>query len=516
MEERSIAAMVLRRNYDALRERAKWFIASDNWPELCSMIQYAGAIGKGRDAIVHLLGLQPVGGTDSDVFNEFSYIEGSSLSQIQANAVAHAIEILRNQIKEKHTFFMNIEEMTLSPFAVLVNDVIEARKNELKNLQQNASRINVVSTYYGFMILLASGSQLRDSSSQYRYWRRCRTWLDENITDDAFNAIRNLTKEYGQQVDMDKRYRTLGSNTTFKKICSPDTAKILSDLVRLALYKSPGNRARAATDIGNMEDSRALPFMHNLLMGEPSRNVRYAIGKALGRIGHDSSIPVLKKLLQNYRRQATKESRAYMDALGNIDSPLSREALVGLLKEGNNSVKAGTIKALSNQTATELLGIIRPYLMHKSRPVVRSAVNFLLAQGRNGEDIIIENVERILRKLGTDKSSKSTLARMMEIKTLGEMQVVHKYFAKRINKLNNHAKNWLRTRTTGHYSYYYSRYIRRAKRDTEEWLRLASRNLCRPFDEDLATTIRTTLETWKGTDYPLTLGSGDITKIVRT
>ena len=204
-----------------------------------------------------------------------------------------------------------------------------------------------------------------------------------------------------------------------------------------------------------------------------------------------------------------------MDALGNIDSSLSREALVDLVKEGSNSVKAGAINALSNQDASELLEIITPYLKHKSRPVLRSAVNFLLGQGKSGEYIIIENVERILRKLGTDKSSKSTIARMMEIKALGGMQVVHKYFAKRINKLNSYAKNWLRTRTTGHYSYYYSRYIRRTKRDTEEWLRLASRNLCRPFDDELATTIRTTLETWKGTDYPLTIGTGDFTKMVR-
>ena len=136
--------------------------------------------------MIALLQLESVGGTDSDVFTEFSSLEGETLRQVRANAVSIVTDILTDQIENRHTYFLDIEAMTMTPYVILVKDVIDARKRELEKLEGNSSRIEVIGTYYGFQILLTDGSKPHEdqSSTGYYRWRR-RTWLDERITATA-------------------------------------------------------------------------------------------------------------------------------------------------------------------------------------------------------------------------------------------------------------------------------------------------------------------------------------------
>ncbi|MHA2027553.1 MAG: hypothetical protein ACW98U_16765, partial [Candidatus Thorarchaeota archaeon] len=267
MAKESIEKLVSRRLYPQLEERATKYIESGDWKKFLRNVRRTSSKGKARDALVNLLKLEAVGGTDSDILKEFASLQGDTLTKIRANATERSMEILTEQIENRHTYFLDIEAMTMSPYVFLVKDVIEARKREIAQLEGTPSRLDILGTFYGFSILMIEGSKTAAPQTNqwgYRYWRRS-TWLDENITDSAANAVKQLTGELAESVDMDKTYKTLGSSRIFRSKCTKITADILANAVRLAFYKVPGNRSRAARDLGKTEDLRALPFLHQRL-----------------------------------------------------------------------------------------------------------------------------------------------------------------------------------------------------------------------------------------------------------
>ena len=484
MEQVTIPILAKRRQYNELEKRADEHIKAEGWIDLLKLLQHAGSVGKARDAVVALLQLESVGGTDSDVFEEFAYLEGSSLREVRANAIDHVMRKLKEQIENHHTYFLDIEGMTMSPYVVLVKDVIDARKRELESLEGNPSRIDVLGTYYGFQILVTDGSKPQDGSSgtgYYRYYRR--TWLDESITSSAAEAIKKVTGELADEVDMDKTYRTLGSNAVFKDRCTKRTAEILANAVRIALYKTPGHRASAARKLGKTEDSRVLPFLHHRLPLEQNRRTRIAMAGALGSVGHESSIDVLRQGLQSQTRYISKEGEAMIKALGGIYSPKAKETLIELLEARGNTTKGLAIQSLGKQDPEGLVELLSPYLVHKSRPVVRSSVLALSDLGAEGEDAIRTKAEVIIRRIGYDKPSIPALNKMLSISDVGARKQVHRYFAKRIGKLMQTLKHWERRSVS--YSYYWRRREKIARQRLVDFLRLACNNLDPPFDEDL-------------------------------
>ncbi|MFW9871019.1 MAG: hypothetical protein ACFFEL_15420, partial [Candidatus Thorarchaeota archaeon] len=225
MAKATIANLVLRRQHDELEKKAEEYIQSADWKRFLRSVKRVRSKGKTRDALVNLLQLEAVGGTDSVIFDEFSSLEGTTLTQIRASARDRAISILKEQVENRHTYFLDVEAMALSPYAILVKDIIDKRKQELEELGENPSRIDVLGTFYGFSILMIEGSAPNQTQSNYGYYRYYRrTWLDERITDSAANALKKLTGELAKEVDMDKSYRTLGSSPVFKKRCTRTTA----------------------------------------------------------------------------------------------------------------------------------------------------------------------------------------------------------------------------------------------------------------------------------------------------
>ena len=496
MGKTAISELVQKRMYPELEEQATEYIETDDWKKLLDRIdynKYGPSKGWSRDALVNLLQLETVGGTDSDIFHEFKGLEGTTLPQIRARARDKAIEILRKQIEHKHTYFLDVDAMALTPYAILVKDVIEARKRELEQLGPNPSRIEVLGTFYGFSILMIEGAKAKESQTStygYRYWRR-RTWLDENITDAAANAIKQLTGELAESVDMDKTYKTLGSSRIFKGRCTKTTADILANAVRISFYKMPGNRTSAAYQMGKSGDSRTLPFLHHRLGIEENRRVRMGIIGALGSVGHVSSIDLLKeKAKLTGRRFITKESEAATEAIGRIYSPTCRETLLEILKDGGNSVKATAIKALVKQEETGLVDIISPYLVDKSKPVVRASVLALVDMGREGHAAIRKNAPTVIKRIGNDRPSRAAFSKMMTIKGIGRTKTVHQYFAKQIMKHARRISNWQRRYNNRSRTYYVSHWERRMKQRLSDALRLANDHLQRPYDEELVKALR--------------------------
>ncbi|MFX1369918.1 MAG: HEAT repeat domain-containing protein [Promethearchaeota archaeon] len=483
----AISNLVTRRNYSELEKHADEYIRTSGWNQLLKTIKSSGSPGKSRDALVSLLQLEAVGGTDSDIFKEFASLEGDTLNQIRAGALEHSMDILTEQIENRHTYFLDVDAMSTTPYAVLVKDVIDARKREIEQLSRNPSRIEVLGTYYGFTILMIDGSKPVDSTTRnrsYYYWRRG-TYLDEDLTDSAVNAMRSLTKELGDEVDPQKTYRTLGSSRIFKSRCTKRTAEILANAVRIALYKAPGNRATAARTLGRTEDLRTLPFLHHRLPLEQNRTVRIALINALGKVGHWSSIDILKEVSSGGYWSKTQE--AAVASIGKIYSPECRNALIQLVRSGRTSAKAAAIQALSNQNSQGLVEILTPYLTSKSRPVLRSSVLALAKLGKPGKAAIKRQAPLIIKRIGYDRPSKSAVVTMLEISGVGKMKPVHEYFAKRIKKMHRTLRRWTQNRNTS-YSYYWRRWEQRARKKLVDFIRLAT-YLRPPFDEEFLRVV---------------------------
>lgn len=484
MEMATIPVLAARRQYTELEKQADEHIKKEGWEDLLRLLEHTNSAGKARDAVVTLLQLESVGGTDTDVFEEFAYLEGDSLRKVRANATDHVMEILNEQIEHQHTYFLDIEAMTMSPYVILVKEVIEARKRELEQLEGTPSRLDVLGTYYGFQILMTDGSRPHDSQGGFGYYGRWRrTWLDEKISDSAATAVKKITAELAQEIDIDTTYRTLGSNQVFKSRCTKTTADILANAVRLSLYKTPGHRGGAAKKLGSTGDSRAVPFLHHRLPLERNRKVRISIADALGRIGHESSTDVLKEKVTTKSRYASKEEEAMIRGLGGIYSPRNKETLIELLQARGNTIKATAIQSLGKQDPTDLVELLSPYLIHKSRPVVRASVLALSDLGTEGEDAVRAKVEVVIRRIGYDKPSIPALNKMLAISNVGTKKQVHRYFAKRIGKLIQTLQRWERRSVS--YSYYWRRREKVTRQRLVDFLRLACNNLQPPFDEDL-------------------------------
>ncbi|MHA1930741.1 MAG: HEAT repeat domain-containing protein, partial [Candidatus Thorarchaeota archaeon] len=353
------------------------------------------------------------------------------------------------------------------------------------------SRIDVLGTFYGFTILMIEGSKPIDIPSDQRYrYRYRRSWLDEKLSQNVVDVVKQLTGEFGDAVDMDVSYKTLGSSRIFKKRCTKTTAEILADAVRLTMYKVPGNRGTAARKLGLTEDSRVLPFLHARFNAETNRNTRIRIAHALGSVGHESSIDILKERAILRGRYLSKESMATVSALGRIFSPRCRETLIELVRDGGTSVKAAAVQALSLQEPSGLIELIYPYLKNPSKPVVRSTVLALMNLGREGQAVIKDQAHSIITKLGSDKTSRPVLNKLFTISTIGEMPLVQEYFSERIKKLSEKVKK-IKDGTNRRFSpYYYRRRENRATRNLTDAIRMSASYLKPPFLDTLITNLQ--------------------------
>ncbi|MFW9835168.1 MAG: HEAT repeat domain-containing protein, partial [Candidatus Thorarchaeota archaeon] len=304
------------------------------------------------------------------------------------------------------------------------------------------------------------------------------------ISDDAAEAIKSITAELAQEVDIDKTYRTLGGSEIFKKRCTKSTATLLADAVRLSLYKTPGHRAAAARRLGQTGDARVLAFLHHRLPLEQNYKVRTTIAEALGRIGHESSIELLKERINVRGRYMSKESEAMIRGLGGIYSSQSKETLLDLLNSQGNTTRAVAIQALGGQDSTDLVERLTPYLTDRSRPVVRAGVLALAELGDEGKSAIRDKANAIIKRIGYDRPSKAAITKMLSIEGVASMKPLHQYFAKRIQKLEQNFKRHQR-RGTVSYGWYWRRREARARQRYEEFLRFAGSHLKPPFDEDL-------------------------------
>jgi len=485
----SIDDLVKKRTYGSLESIARKYISKGKWDKFLETVHMTHPKGKSRDAIVRLLNLEAVGGTNADVFKVFRGISGKEIDEIRTEATEKAIVLLKSQIDKENTFFIDIEEMVKTPFAILVSDVLESRKAEVETLGVNPTRNDVLSTYYGFTILTLSGLQ-SPSTGNSRYWRRRRNYSSRPIiSEEAKCAIEQLTNDFGSRVNMETRYETLGGSGFLVEKCNKDVRSILSNVIRMCLYMTPWHRQKAAIDLGTVGDSRVLEFMHHRLETEGDMKTRIGIMQSIGKIGHPESLEHLDKYSQPAGRQAEKITVASVMAIGQIHTNDASDYLNQLLKSRSNRVVAAAILGLSRIHEGDLIPVLKPMLKHRSKPVIRATLDALLKKKSRGHNIIIRNLDSILPKVVSDNAAKSIKAQLFKIPRITSNHKTHDYLAKRIVSLVKNVETYETEGRRYPTHYYYNRRRKKYLSSLKENLHLACEVLTPPYSTQLIAAL---------------------------
>jgi hypothetical protein len=457
MRKAQLPEVIETRDYGTLASIANSEIQNGHWEGLVREMESASKRGKARDALVNLLQLEEIGGTDSNVFGVFSRLTGSDLNEIQLNAYDIAVAHLKKQLERKNTYFIDTEGIATTPFAVLFEDITQCRQCELAELKSNSSRNDLLLTYYGFMILTMSGLSNRNAgqmttSPYYRRWRRRYLGRPE-IAHDVADAITQLTQDFGTSTTINGQYETLGTSKFFRSKCEPYNSGILAHITRMTLYMTPWDRAKAAKSLGNLGDARVLPHMHNCLRTESDYRARARIAESIGLVGHESSIQHLEDLSRLSCRYDKKLAVAAVRGVGSIFSAKSTGYLAQILEARSSPLTAEAILGLSKQKYHGLPKILAPLLNSNSRPVLRATVEALLASGGEGQKAIAERLPKIVRKLYRDRLAKHLIPKILALKGARTNAEIQRFFVGRLSKslrklkqLRRVSNQWYRVR----------------------------------------------------------------------
>ncbi|MFQ5833944.1 MAG: hypothetical protein ACE5H4_14655 [Candidatus Thorarchaeota archaeon] len=273
-----------------------------------------------RDGIVHILGLQTVLGIDLDSLKPFEGIQASSLDELRQSAIPVAIDFLRSQAADHRTFFLDVDAMSVSPFAAAVSDIVEARKREVRALSEESQTNEVVGTYYGFKVLTEGSIQ---------------NTRPVGFASSALEALDEMIQALGKQTRLSHtRFKSWRRDTSSWLKAWEGYDDLTQTLLKAIMLVSIGGRKRGIPEglrvMGVLGDSRALPTLHRLLELIPVRSDRLQmLLEAIGCVGHPSSFDYILPLAKK-NTVAGREALAQMPL---IRSPKSTEHLLKVLAE---------------------------------------------------------------------------------------------------------------------------------------------------------------------------------------
>jgi len=321
-DDRHIASIIERREYEVLEKEIRNRLTNEDWEDILNQIEdIAGkeeaVIGWGiplregiiRDAITHLLDIHDFEGLDGNFLSHFRSLDGRTLQSIRKDANILASQLLERQVKNRNTFFVNVEKLSDTNLVLLIPIILDARKQEIDDLEITPSFDQIYSSYYGFRILTHSG-------------------LGEDIvtsSDRSFKAFEELASQMGKELSVNQEDLHFSKNA-FGKV-SEYTRNLLWNLLNLCIA-GYHRQVPAAVALGDIGDSRALDTLHLKLETSQDRRVRIEIISAIGRIGHPDSFELLHRLMEGYdpirpnpHYRLNQDQRAAAIAIGGIRHP---------------------------------------------------------------------------------------------------------------------------------------------------------------------------------------------------
>ncbi|MBN2229666.1 MAG: HEAT repeat domain-containing protein [Candidatus Thorarchaeota archaeon] len=477
------------RDYPLLEAKAEEYIKEGDWELFLGELKVITPIGKVRDAVMFLLGLESVGGTDCDIFDEFQNLQGSNLYEIRSEAISETITILKDQIRNRNTFFIDAEKMLITPFAILYEDVVNARLEELRELESRASRNELLRTYYGFMILTMSGVASNEELQQHNrwYWRR-RSYLSQpSLQNDTIEAINQMMRDLNSEINLNARYETLGTSSFLQDKCSKSTSQLLADIIRMTLYMTPWDRGRAAENLGRTGDSRPLEFLHHRLELEKDMKTKISIVNGIGQIGSPSSFQLLKEYvsLSGYRKN--RLAIASCQAIGGIHTGESTSFLRDTLNNGSNDLKVRAIRGLAERDIADVPELVKPLMKSSSKVILREVIGILIDSGEDGKNSLLEYSLPILKKLINNRPSYGALCRLLSLQAIQESESIQGLLASTIRTLNEQR---LRLYDRSKHSWWSVRYLRYYNDRLTQVIRLVVSNYSIPLPSELDSVIR--------------------------
>jgi hypothetical protein len=392
------------RDYDELKTDVNNYLKEHPWSEFCELLAFSTwdgvrkdldykrdmPYGKVRDALVYLLGLQPTSGIDCNMIETFRDLTSDTVDDLRDEASPIAIEKLREQI-QRNTYFMDIDKMAASQYAILVEDVIDARKREVESIEETSDLIDILATFYGFKVL-TTGVLVEPPSdlwrSTYRYYRRT-TENHEGISQAASEAFDELCDLLGRDIDLNKEYKTLGSNRKIKKKCSKEMAKLLRHIITMSFYRAHDDRRRSILTLAESGDSRAIPFLHLKTKTVTKKNEKYLL-MALRDMGHPSSYEILKSYLSHDKWQLREIA---LEAMGMFSSEEASKIIIDRLDSTKVTYQRGALSALGYRKRNVSAEKIKQYL--STPKYIAHALWALVNIGSEGKQAVLDKKETI-------------------------------------------------------------------------------------------------------------------------
>jgi hypothetical protein len=460
--------MIELRMYSELERYADSFLQENGWQALRKQLRLVGSPkkqvcpfrlapippGKHRDALVRLFDLYSTRGVDADMLGLFKNVEASSLDDLRAEIIPIATQALQDQVARGNTFFMDVDVMSTSASAVLVGDVIDERQREIQGIGHTCTLDELLATHYGFnMFMECAASALLGLQGSYG---------SSNVRDYDTRIEKTLKKMqtslaglvgFAPAMQIDRSIRHVHRGVF--GCCTRNTASLLSSLANTILGSTPLRRNRALARLGSSGDSRASPFLEELLPvahlwtdrliikglnRRPDTNLRnsYLLYDVLASIGH---APVAERIL------LLQEPRMFLvHTLGKIRCDASIRELAKIASEHNPPELDHVLLALGSLYATRHIGLVEkrlPFHGRLTRP--EAALMALLRLGKPGHQIILSHLEDVSRVLMESVNQSHIIGALVSIEGFSETETCAAFC---VRELDEAYRMYLRTRQT--------------------------------------------------------------------
>lgn len=415
-DAKNLVELIFYREYEQLETSVNLYLKNHSWNDFCQLMENANnsgfendvPYGKIRDAVVFLLGLEPTSGIDADLIDVFHDLPGYTVEELRDEAVPVTVDHLRKQIPQ-NTYFINVEKMKSSQYAVLVDDVVKSRKKELQDLEEDARLRDILATYYGFTMLTTS--MLLESSDEI--WKTIHKYSGtygrdlSAVTETASKAFSKLCERLEIDIDFRKQDQVLGSNVLISSEVSKELRMLMGNIITMAFSGSHDYKQRSITALGETGDSRAVPFLHLKKETVSRKNERHLVA-ALRDIGHPSSVDVLCEYANGRKWRL---GLLALEGLGNIRCGDSLKAIVAKLNSRRQADRKAALSALCHQRNPKAVNHIVPFL--SDTRYFEESLKALMKIDPEGKRAIINNAGVVLPSIIKHKET-STLLRMLK------------------------------------------------------------------------------------------------------
>ena len=326
------------RKYSAFEGIVEEFLEKSSWNDFLDKMeevqnvqernrQWQISSGKLRDGIIELLQIQDMKGIDTDLVEAFRHIDGNKLEDIRKGVRKHSISLLREQIRAGNTFFIDTNAIKETELTVLIPGILEARTQEIQDLEPKPPLSDVYSTYYGFSIL-TSGGIVADMGG---------------VPADTRAQLLGVMQQIGNVENISAKQLKF-SYLSFRN-CSDNLKTILWNLLKMCIGGTKSQKAGIEV-LGNIGDSRGLELMNLKLENVQDKKLKETLFESLGKIGSPQSYEAIisqmeggrnldavkalgsirdtrvKHVLKEYsNRYYWRDQESYLEALGNTRDP---------------------------------------------------------------------------------------------------------------------------------------------------------------------------------------------------